>query len=225
MLTEATVILAIVLVASAVAGGVVVHRRRRRARAIVAACPSIEAEPGGRIRDLAAFTADTDAPRAVRAAALIALGCAWVDEGWPERAARSFQVAYHLEPAYTSAMLLAFACMKVNHERRDDLLQSLVTTWRETGRPDLGVSWPERAMLGTARRGPSARPQGLSSFAKALWALPSGELRRQIDQAAQQPQEWHRPLWNGSIRRDGPGTVPPRSARSPVDPTHESSRR
>lgn len=176
----------------------IVFRRKREADRIEALRRSLPTEATERMHDLARYLSPEASSGAVRAAGLISLGCAYVDDGWPERAARPFQVAYHLESGYCSAMVLAFACMKVNHASRAELLRTFLETWDETGFPELGASWPERALMAGGSNGTLHPPAGASSLARSLWSLPSKELRRQIAQALEERQAWARPLWNGS---------------------------
>jgi len=128
-----------------------------------------------------------------RAAALMAKGCAWLDKGYPERAARPFQMAYHQDPDYTIAMVMAFACMKVNSTSATATLEKTLETWLELRRPALGRSRGERAFLTACKRG--APPPGATPLALAIWSLPADSLRRQITVAMSERPAWSRPLW------------------------------
>jgi len=134
-----------------------------------------------------------------RAFAHVMLGCAWLDRGMPDRAARPFQVAYHAEPSYESVLVLAYTCMKLNDRTADELLNRAIETWGEVGRPRLPASRRERAVLAACRRGRS-QPEG-SQLAAALASLPSSALRSQIDDALTSRPTWAGPLWDS--RRDG----------------------
>jgi hypothetical protein len=120
------------------------------------------------------------------------LGCAWLDRGYPERAVRPFQMAYHANPDYPVAMVLAFACMKVNCDTADNVLEQVIGTWQEVRRPALGRKPRERLFLAASRRGRA--PAGASPLAEALWSLPAQSLRRQIADALTNRPAWARYL-------------------------------
>jgi len=149
--------------------------------------------PADRVARVEEWLGGTDRPGRERAAGLIMQGCGWLDQGSPKRAARPFQIAYHAEPAYEVASMLAFACVKADDEGSDDLLATVIETWDEVGRPDLGASTWERALLVACRRGDA--PTGASALGVALWSLPCDLLRRQVGEALTARPEWARPLW------------------------------
>ena len=61
--------------------------------------------------------ADRPGSEAARAEIAFYLGCAHLAERNPAGAARMFQVAYHADPRLKTALVLAFACLKVAGER------------------------------------------------------------------------------------------------------------
>jgi len=163
--------------------------------------------PAERIAEVEAWLSQTPRPAHERAAALILEGCAWLDRGRPDRATRLFQVAYHAEPDYASAGVLAFACMKVAGGRVEEMLATLMATWHEAGRPVLGSSRRERALLAACRRGDG--PVGGSALAAALWSLPCASLRQQIGEALSRRPAWARPLWEAQPGGVGGDTANP----------------
>jgi len=193
---------AAMLAAVGVVGGAIGYVLRNRAtlpRTIAAICPWQTLEPADRVTRLEEWLANPDHPPSERAAGLILLGCAWMDRGLPERAARPFQMAYHLDPAYTVALVFAFACMKVNCETAGAALEKAIETWDELRRPVLGRSRRERALLAACRH--LETPAGASAMAEALWSLPSVSLRQQILEALTNRPAWAQPLWNARIDR------------------------
>ena len=184
----------IVVTALCLAGGVAVmwRRRPRPERRLVELSDVLDLEPPERIARVEVWLGEAGRRRDERAAGLIVQGCAWLDQGCPERAARPFQIAYHTRPTYPIAMVLAFSCMKVNRDTVAQLLAKVVETWDECRRPALGTSRWEQALLDLCRSGEGA--QGGSALAWALRSLPSRTLRQQIEAALADRPTWAAPL-------------------------------
>ena len=201
-LTMNPVVIAAVVGVSVVVAVVVACIVRARRPAVPACLDSLLAwqdlAAAERIERLERWLAEPGREGRDRAVGLVMLGCAWLDLGAPERAARPFQVAYHAEPSYESVLVLAYTCMKLNDRTAGDMLTRLIETWQEVGRPTLGASRRERALLTACRRG--CEPSGGSELAAALAALPSSSLRGQIDDALSARPAWAAPLWDS--RRD-----------------------
>ncbi len=188
----------IVLIVLCLAGGVVLmwRCRPRPETRLAELADVVDLEPAERIARVEAWLGEAGRRRDERAAGLIVQGCAWLDDGCPERAARPFQIAYHVRPTYPIAMVLAFACMKVNRDTVDQLLAKVVETWDECRRPALGASRWERALLDACLNG--ADPPGSSALARVLSSLPSRTLRRQVEAALAD-----RPFWAGPLLGEG----------------------
>ena len=110
---------------------------------------------------------DADRPGAERARAQVAffLGCAHLGRRDPAGADRMFQVAYHADPGLRMALVLAFACLKVDARRIEELAVRCRDTWRELGSPRLGGSRRERLLLRPGRaRGIDALPDRLPGW-------------------------------------------------------------
>jgi hypothetical protein len=109
--------------------------------------------------------ADRPGSEAARAEIAFFAGCAHLVEQEARAAARMFQVAYHADPKLNIALVLAFGCLKVGTEEAsshqplaissqgrsmgfwDDLADRCGKTWHELGRPRVGRSHRERALL------------------------------------------------------------------------------
>lgn len=121
--------------------------------------------------------ADRPGSEAARAEIAFFAGCTHLEEQNARAAARMFQVAYHADPKLNIALVLAFGCLKVGTERGDshqpsaisspgrgggfwdDLADRCGETWHELGRPRVGRSHRERALLApNARLGDVVQP-------------------------------------------------------------------
>jgi len=102
--------------------------------------------------------ADHPGRERVRAEIAFLCGCAHLEEQDACAAARMFQVAYHADPKLNTALVLAFACLKVGtqSDRPSDgqpsphtaaLLEKCAETWDELGRPPVGRRARERALI------------------------------------------------------------------------------
>lgn len=175
--------------------------RASRSRAAARTCLAnlsawSDLEPIERIERLDAWLSRDGRRGFERAAGLVMLGCAWLDRDQCERAARPFQMAYHADAGCESAMVLAFACMKVSQRNTDQFLPTLIETWNEVGRPCLPKSSREREMLDAFRGDPSLA--GATSMASAFASLPSTLLRERIRAALSDRPTWARALWDSS---------------------------
>ena len=202
----------ILIVTGVLCLSIVVVLTLRARREVGLACLALlskwqELSPADRVARVEEWLSGADRPKQERAAALMVQGCGWLDQGSPTRAARPFQIAYHAEPAYEVASMLAFACVKADDKASDDLLATVIETWREVGQPNLGASTWERLLLDACRRGEA--PAGASALGVALWSLPSDLLRRQVREALTARPEWARPLWDSHHDQrngDAPGS-------------------
>jgi hypothetical protein len=135
---------------------------------------------------------------AAAAEAWYALGCALLDARNPEEATRAFQLACHAHPGLESAVLLAFACLRIRGADMPRMLPILLETYEETKRPAIpGSAW-ERVLL-RELRAPDADRCGASPPAQSLGLLPIDCLRKQIADAVAD-----RPAWAGPLLADAP---------------------
>jgi len=179
--------------------GLVVRSRRRTARwqAALAELARIWHQPlEQRLRELGARAHATNGPLAepvLRAAAWYLIGCSFLDDDQPDRAARAFQIAYHEHPGYESAALLAFTCMRISVQPDKELLPILLETWGELDRPALLADKSERQLL-AAVDAIGEPPARASVLAAGLWAVPVRRLRAQLAGALANRPAWAAPL-------------------------------
>ncbi len=191
-----------------------VLRRRRRTRAwrgVLADLKQIWRLPvDQRLEQLGARAREPDSPlldATARSAAWYLIGCTYLDDDQPDRAARAFQIAYHADPDYDSAALLAFACMKVSARPTRELVSILVETWIELRQPALLVHECERQLLSAVDSAVPVLPPGASGLAAALCAIPIDRLRQELAEAVTDAPEWAGPLRAFAARREDEPTV------------------
>jgi hypothetical protein len=182
-----------VLAATLTVGCVVWSRRQSSLVCLDELRPWRDLEPGERVKRLEQWLSGEARSGPERAAGLVMLGCAWLDRGRPALAARPFQVAYHAEPDYVSALVLAFACVKPGGDTSEGMLRKLLETWHEVRRPSMGTSRWERALL-AGFRGSNGLGEG-SRLAAAIGSLPSDVLTGQLREALAARPEWAWPLY------------------------------
>ncbi len=120
-------------------------------------------------------------PGRAAAEAWFVLGCALLDACRPEEATRPFQLACHAAPGLSSAVLLAFSCLKTRHADMPNLLRILLETYEEIGRPAIpGSAW-ERAFLAGIHQ-PDVSRVAAGSLIRSLLSLP---IQRVCEQAMQ----------------------------------------
>jgi len=123
------------------------------------------------------------------------LGLSLLAEGQRAQGIRALQVSYHREPAFETAALLVFAFQTLGDGDIEGLLECLIETWEESGRPTPAGHRLERFILG--RLGADCvTPTHASALGAALWRLPLPELRRQVTSALNSPAppQWARLL-------------------------------
>lgn len=108
--------------------------------------------------------------------------CECFDRGRAADAVRHMMIAYHAEPDFQSAALLAFAGLNWVARPAEPLLPVLLETWEEFRRPEFDRTRPERVLL-DAFAGDDAQLNGVGGLARRLWRLPIRMLRVQIREA------------------------------------------
>lgn len=110
------------------------------------------------------------------------MACDLLDRSEPAPAARHLMIAYHAEPRFASAALLAFASLAWVSRPASQLLHVLLDTWAEFHRPVFDQTRAETAFLDAFRE---PEPPALSGdlFARRLWRLPIRSLRAQVADA------------------------------------------
>ena len=123
------------------------------------------------------------------------LGLSLLAEGRRAAGIRALQVSYHRQPAFETAALLVFALQMLGDADVEGLLECLVETWQESGRPMLAAHRLERDVL-DCLGADCAVPSRASALGAALWRLPLPELRRQVASVLNSPSPppWARPL-------------------------------
>ena len=148
------------------------------------------------------------APGAATAEGWYALGCAWLNARNPEAATRAFQLACHAHPGLDSAVLLAFACLRMRGPDMPRLLPILLETYEEIRRPSIpGSAW-ERLFL-RELGAPGADPPGLAPLARALRMIPVECIGQQMADAVARRPAWAAPLLAGPAKAAAvTGTLP-----------------
>jgi len=126
------------------------------------------------------------------------LGLSLLAEGRRAQGVRALQVSYHREPAFETAALLIFAFQKLGDGETARLLECLVETWEESGRPMPAHHRLERFLL-ERLGGSCVIPPHASALGAALCWLPLPELRRQITSVLRSPAP---PRWSRALRRE-----------------------
>ncbi len=127
------------------------------------------------------------------------LGLSLLAEGQRARGIQALQVSYHREPAFETAALLVFALQKLGDADMAGLLECLIETWQESGRPAPAGHRLERFVLD--RLGADCvTPPHASALGAALCRLPLPELRRQVTSVLTSPVP---PKWAGPLRIEG----------------------
>ncbi len=172
--------LSVVLAVSAGIAGIAARGRRRRAYAeavrlwrahpaearLAALDPVLRAGAGGEHNAVAWYLA----------------GCLHTRAGRWSEAARAFGVSYHADCRFESAALMTFACLKAAASESPSLVEQMVATWHEMGRPSLPAAEVERtAFEGLAPSG--GRLPNLSPLGRLAWLASSEAGRAEIETA------------------------------------------
>ena len=108
--------------------------------------------------------------------------CECFDRGRAADAVRHMMIAYHAEPDFQSAALLAFAGLNWVGRPAEPQLPVLLETWEEFRRPEFDRTRRERVLL-DALAGDDEQLNGVGGLARRLWRLPIRMLRVQIREA------------------------------------------
>lgn len=151
-----------------------------------------DAPDGRRLEALQLLLQDQD----VNAAAwyLHAAGCLRL--GRTRDAARAFGIAHHADWRLQSAALLTFAALKAAEGESGDIIEQIVTTWREMKEPDVLAHEEDRIMLEclatTTGKGPA-----LSALGRMAWVMVSPAQQSRLEQLLLERPDWARPLMSG----------------------------
>lgn len=110
------------------------------------------------------------------------MGCEWLERASPAPAARHFMIAFHAEPRFRSAALLAFAGLSWVSRPGCALLRVLIDTWEEYRRPEFDRDRTEIMFLNAFGADEPPELRG-DVFARRLWRLPIRTLRAQVADA------------------------------------------
>jgi hypothetical protein len=176
-----------------VIGGLVAHiatsayRHRRRYRDAVALFRGTPDDR--RLESLEPLLRDQD----VNAAAWYLRGACCLRRGRTREAARAFGIAHHADWRLQTASLLTFAALKAAEGDRGDILEQIVTTWREMKEPTIPEYDEDRTMLdclaATTAMGPS-----LTGLGRLAWGVISPAQQERLKQLLIDRAEWAMPL-------------------------------
>lgn len=107
------------------------------------------------------------------------LGCEEWDRNRPATATRHFMIAYHADPRFGSAALLAFAGLVHASEPGDSLLAAMTKAWDEFRRPVFDQEPAERSLLDMFAEPPPVDGPVRPEFVR-FWRLPIARLRSEL---------------------------------------------
>ncbi|MFH1420041.1 MAG: hypothetical protein ABII12_17335 [Planctomycetota bacterium] len=170
------VVAAVVLPTTVSALGRFFLHRRRYAQA---AASWRQAAPDERIAAMLAILNSGDAG----APAWYLVGCAYLQQCRAKEAARAFGMAHHADWRLETAALLTFACLKTLEGEDSDLIEQIVTTWREMRKPDLTRHREDRFLL-DCLASTTRDPPRLSALGRIAWIVVGPAHQARIEQLA-----------------------------------------
>ncbi len=117
------------------------------------------------------------------------IGCIHLGEYRTKKAARAFGIAHHADCNLETAALLTFACLKAAEGPDSDIVEQIITTWSEMGKPDVLRRRQDRRLLAclesTTCHAPALPPLG-----RLAWLVVGPGLRPKVQQlfASGQPE-------------------------------------
>jgi hypothetical protein len=115
------------------------------------------------------------------------IACAYLAEYRTKEAARAFGIAHHADCNLETAALLTFACLKAAEGQDSDIVEQIITTWSEIGRPDILRRRQDRRILAclesTTRQAPALPPLG-----RLAWLVVGPGLRPKVQQLFESSQ-------------------------------------
>lgn len=98
------------------------------------------------------------------------LGCSLLRDDLTEEAARAFGMAHHRDCNLQTAALLTFACLKTKSDDSADIIDQIITTWEELGRPDILRRAEDRLLLECLAQTTREAPR-LSALGRMIWLV------------------------------------------------------
>jgi hypothetical protein len=115
------------------------------------------------------------------------IGCIHLGEFRTKKAARAFGIAHHADCNLETAALLTFACLKAAEGPDSDIVEQIITTWSEMGKPDVLRRRQDRRLLdcleSTTPQAPALPPLG-----RLAWLVVGPGLRPKVQQLFESSQ-------------------------------------
>ena len=108
-----------------------------------------------------------------------ALACQYFDHGRVAQAVRQMMPAHHIEPRLESAALLVFTGLNLVRRRSGPMLDVLLETWNDYGKPPFDRFVAERRILDAFAESTRAIA-GAAPLARHFWRLPIRSLRQEL---------------------------------------------
>lgn len=121
---------------------------------------------------LSALTPDTEPNGPV----WFLIGCDHLHEYRTKQAARAFGIAHHADCNLEAAALLAFACLKAAEGKDSDIVEQIITTWREMKQPDIPRRKQDRLLL-SCLESTVGNPPDLPPLGRLIWLVVGPALR------------------------------------------------
>ena len=123
-------------------------------------------------------------------------GCLHARAGRWSDAARAFGVSYHADCRLESAALMTFACLKAGSPESPGLVEQMVATWQEMGRPAMLAAEVERTAFDGLVSSEGRLPN-LSPLGRLAWLASSEAGRAEIETAIEDRTAWAASLKGG----------------------------
>ncbi len=112
-------------------------------------------------------------------------GCAYLQRGRAKEAARAFGMAHHADWRLDSAAMLTFACLKTPEGEDSNLIEQIVTTWREMRKPSLPCHHEDKVLL-DCLASTTQNPPALSPLGRIAWSVAGPAHQARIEQLTSQ---------------------------------------
>jgi len=119
-------------------------------------------------------------------------------EGRMRDAARSFGMAHHADCRLQTAALLTFAGLKASEGEGSDIIEQVVRTWEEMGRPAITAQREDRVMMDCLETEGRAGPE-LSAVGRLVWLMVGPAQRARIE-PPEGEDRGGRPGWAAALR-------------------------
>lgn len=114
------------------------------------------------------------------------IGCAHLHEYRTKQAARAFGIAHHADCNLETAALLAFACLKAADGKDSDIVEQIITTWREMKQPDVLRQKQDRLLLACLESTTGKMPD-LPPLGRLAWLVVGPALRPRVQASFHPP--------------------------------------